>query len=114
VVKRLEARNRGEVAVEARSDGVEIRRLVRGDVLDLTEYAVPRGFTTGASDHDVSEKVGYVVSGKVEITTEAGTSVVEAGGAYAIPRGLPHRFTVVEDTIMIQVRSPVTATAVTT
>ena len=72
--------------------------------MDVTEYTVPRGFTTGASDSDTSEKAGYVVRGKVQISTDDETIVVEAGGAYALPIGVPHQFTVLEDSVIVQVR----------
>lgn len=101
-----DARSRAQADVTERPDGVVVRRLVRGDLMDVTEYTAPRGFTTGASDSDVSEKAGYVVRGTVEITTDAGTLVVTAGGAYTIPHGLPHRFTVTEDAVIVQVRHP--------
>jgi quercetin dioxygenase-like cupin family protein len=98
--------NRAEVEVSERADGVVVRRLVQGAGLDLTEYTVPRGFTTGSSDSELSDKAGYVVRGRVEISTPNGAFVVEAGGAYAIPRGVPHQFTVLEDSVMVQVRHP--------
>lgn len=87
-----------------REDGVVIRRLVQGPTMDVTEYTVPAGFTTGASDSDVGEKAGYVVQGKVEIGTDDGTFVVEAGGAYSLPIGVPHRFIVLEASVIVQVR----------
>jgi quercetin dioxygenase-like cupin family protein len=72
--------------------------------LTVTEYTVPRGFAVGGgADPDV-EKAGYVVSGRFQITTADGDEhVVEAGGAYAIPRGVAHRFTVLEDAVIVQV-----------
>lgn len=97
---------REEAEVTERADGVVIRRLVQGAGLDLTEYTVPRGFSTGASDTELSDKIGYVVRGRVEITTPDGSRVLGAGGAYAIPRGTPHQFTVLEDSVMVQVRHP--------
>jgi quercetin dioxygenase-like cupin family protein len=90
--------------VTARPDGVVVRRLVRGPSMDVSEYTVPRGFTTGASDSEISEKAGYVVSGCVEIRTADGSQIIEAGGAYSIPIGVPHQFVVTEDTVMVQVR----------
>ena len=96
--------NREQTESTERSDGVVMRRLVQGPGLDLTEYTVPRGFTTGASDSERSDKIGYVVSGRVEITTPDGSVVVESGGAYRIPRGVPHQFTVLEEAVMVQVR----------
>jgi quercetin dioxygenase-like cupin family protein len=96
--------NRGEADVTERADGVIVRRLVQGTNLDLTEYTVPRGFATGPSDSDLGDKAGYVVRGRVEVITPNGSYVVAAGGAYAIPRGVPHQFFVLEDSVMVQVR----------
>ena len=98
--------NRDRAETRERDDGVVIRRLVRGPTMDVTEYTAPRGFTTGASDSDVSEKAGYVVRGKVEISTDDETFVVETGGTYSLPVGIPHRFTVLEDSVIVQVRHP--------
>jgi quercetin dioxygenase-like cupin family protein len=102
--------NQSQAGVQQRDDGVVIRRLVQGATLDVTEYTVPRGFTTGASDSAISEKAGYVVRGKIEISTDDETFVVEAGGAYSLPVDVPHQFTVVEDAVIVQVRHPATKT----
>ena len=99
-------RNRKDIALQERADGVVIRRLVQGACLDLAEYTVPRGFTTGPSDHETHEKAGYIVSGTVEIHTNDGVQTLTAGGAYALPRGVPHQFVVVEDAVIVQVRTP--------
>jgi quercetin dioxygenase-like cupin family protein len=94
-------RNRPDVEVSARPDGAEVRRVVRGEHLALTEYVVPAGFDTGAGGQE-HEKVGYVVRGEVEITTGAGAHLFEAGGGYAIPAGVHHRFHVIEDAVIVQ------------
>jgi mannose-6-phosphate isomerase-like protein (cupin superfamily) len=96
--------NRSEIVSQERPDGVDIRRLMHSADLELTEYTVPRGFATGPSDHDQSDKTGYVVSGVVEILTDAESVTLTAGGAYLIPRGVPHQFIVREDAIIVQVR----------
>jgi quercetin dioxygenase-like cupin family protein len=86
--------------------GASIRTLAHGPTLEIREYSVPAGFSTGPSDHQTYEKAGYVVSGSVRITTPDGAVVLEAGGGYAIPRGVPHQFDVLEDAVMVQVRTP--------
>ena len=100
-----EFRHRTEVAADQPAPGVHIRSLVRGPALELVEYTVPKGFVAGGSDHPVYEKAGYVVRGQLEIAVAGSVHVVQAGGAYALPRGLPHRFTVLEDATIVQVRS---------
>jgi quercetin dioxygenase-like cupin family protein len=104
-------RNQSQADIQRRDDGVVIRRLVQGATMDVTEYTVPRGFTTGTSDSEISEKAGYVVRGKVEISTTDDTFIVEAGGAYSLPIGVPHRFTVLEDSVIVQVRHPAAKTS---
>lgn len=101
-----EFRNREDLTPEMRPEGVVIRRLVQGGPLTLTEYTAPRGFATGPSDHDTHEKAGYIVSGTVEIHTNSGVQTLTAGGAYAIPAGVPHQFVVIEDAVIVQVRTP--------
>jgi uncharacterized RmlC-like cupin family protein len=109
MISALQICNPSRAGVVERDDGVVIRQLEKGASLDVTEYTVPHGFTTGASDHETYEKAGYVVRGKVEIRTGDEAVVVEAGGAYALPLGVPHQFTVLEDSVIVQVRSPATA-----
>lgn len=99
--------NRPDARSTKRRDGVSIRVLVRGPWLEVIEYTVPRGFIAGAADFQEFEKAGYVVSGRLAVSTTTGDAVVEAGGAYSLPRGLPHRFTVLEDAVIVQTRAPV-------
>jgi quercetin dioxygenase-like cupin family protein len=101
-----EFRNRTDITPHERADGVVVRRLVQGGSVDLTEYSAPRGFATGPSDHETHEKAGYIVSGTVEIHTPDGVQTLTAGGAYALPRGAPHQFVVIEDAVIVQVRAP--------
>src|SRR4051794_35833796 len=101
-----EFRNRDDAPEIPTTSGASIRALAHGPSLEVREYSVPAGFSTGPSDHDTYEKAGYVVSGVVRITTPDGSVVLKAGGGYAIPRGVPHQFDVLEDAVMVQVRSP--------
>lgn len=98
--------NRAEADGSERADGVVVRRPVQGADPGLNEYTVPRGFTTGPSESALSDKAGCVVRGRMEISPPDSAFVVEAGGAYAIPRGVPHQPTVLESSVMVQVRHP--------
>jgi quercetin dioxygenase-like cupin family protein len=74
--------------------------------MEVVEYTVPKGFVADAADYREYEKAGYVLRGTLEIATVDGSHVIEAGGAYSLPRGVAHRFAVIEDAIIVQVRSP--------
>ncbi|MCC7369785.1 MAG: cupin domain-containing protein [Chloroflexi bacterium] len=99
-------RTRADAEIVSRTDGVSIRRLIDEGGVSLAEYTVPRGFSTGPSDHEMNDKVGYIVSGVVEIRTASSKVTLGAGSAYHLPRGAAHEFTVVEDAVIVQVRTP--------
>lgn len=93
--------NREQATASPYPGGATVRRLVRGERLAVAEYTVPTGFEVGG-DPAEHEKVGYVVSGRLAIETEAGTQVVESGGGYAIPAGVRHRFRVLAAALIVQ------------
>lgn len=54
----------------------------------------------------MNDQVGYVVSGKVEMTIGGETRIVEAGASYAIPGGIEHSARALVDSVVIDVFSP--------
>jgi quercetin dioxygenase-like cupin family protein len=100
----IEIGNRADVPAREVRPTAFSRVLAKGDHLTVSDYIVPRGFTVGGGAEADIEKAGYVVSGRFQITTDDGREyVIEAGGAYTIPRGVAHRFTVLEDAVIVQV-----------
>jgi quercetin dioxygenase-like cupin family protein len=53
------------------------------------------------------ETLGYVVSGKVELTVGGKTLHLGPGDAYAVPQNAPHRYVVRERLTAVEAISPV-------
>ncbi len=52
------------------------------------------------------ETLGYVISGRVELTVDDQTIMLEAGDSYCVPSGAPHKFRVVETLTALESTSP--------
>ena len=86
--------------------GVYRRTLIWGANAMVCEITLPKGSVV-ALHHHRHEQVGYLVSGRLSFTVNGVTHIVEAGGSWAVPGDAPHTVTALEDTIAIDIFSPV-------
>ncbi|MEO0561304.1 MAG: cupin domain-containing protein [Chloroflexota bacterium] len=86
-------------------DGVIRRTMATTDEAMLCEFRLKVGAEVPLHDH-MNDQVGYVVSGKLEITIGGETAVILPGESYAIPGGVPHQAIAREDSVLIDVFSP--------
>jgi quercetin dioxygenase-like cupin family protein len=86
-------------------DGVIRRTLGTTDEAMLCEFRVRKGAVVPQHNH-MNDQVGYVVSGKIEMTIASETSILGAGESYAIPGGVAHGAVALEDSVLIDVFSP--------
>ncbi len=56
--------------------------------------------------HHMNDQVGYVISGKIEMTIGDKVRVLKPGDSYAIPGGIEHSAKALEDSLAIDVFSP--------
>ena len=56
--------------------------------------------------HHMNDQVGYVVSGKIEMTIGTEMRVLTKSDTYAIPGGIPHSAKALEDSWIVDVFSP--------
>ena len=52
------------------------------------------------------ETLGYVVSGKVELTVDGQTLTLAAGDSYCVPKGAEHVYRVLETLTAVEVTTP--------
>lgn len=71
----------------------------------LCEFFLEAGAKVPEHSHK-NDQVGYVVSGKLELTVNGETCILEPGDSYAIPGGIVHCATALVDSILIDVFSP--------
>ncbi len=86
-------------------DGVYRRTMATTDDAMLCEITLLRDAVVPIHSHD-NDQVGYVVSGKVEMTVGDEVRICNAGDSYAIPGGVEHGARVLEKALMIDVFSP--------
>jgi quercetin dioxygenase-like cupin family protein len=95
-----------EARVVEPSPGLERRSLVWGERLHFVEFHVPKGSGVPPHSHE-HEQVGYVVSGRLEFTIGDQIRELGAGDAYLMPSNVVHSTRALEDSVVIDVFSPV-------
>ena len=85
---------------------IERKTLVYGEHTLLTEFRMRKGSTLPLHAHP-QEQTGYLVSGHVRLTVGLRTVDARPGDSWAIPGGTQHRAAILEDSVAIEVFSPV-------
>ena len=85
--------------------GVTRRTLGTTDEAMMCEFRMRKGAIVPEHSH-MNDQVGYVVSGKVEMTIGSETTIMTTGESYAIPGGVMHGLVILEDTVLIDAFSP--------
>jgi len=86
--------------------GILRRTLCWGDRMLVAEITLAKGADVPAHSH-VHEQVGYIASGRLEWTVDGKMKILEAGDGYAIPGNATHSVRVLEDSVAIDIFSPV-------
>ena len=86
--------------------GIERKTLVYGEHTLLTEFRMRKGSTLPLHAHP-QEQTGYLVSGRVRLTVGRRTVDARPGDSWSIPGGTQHRAAILEDSVAIEVFSPV-------
>ncbi len=87
-------------------EGAEFKALVHGHKTMLCEFRLKAGVAVPLHEHP-HEQIGYLVSGKMTLTIGDEKFDVTPGDSWAIPGGVPHTAQVEEDSLVIEVFSPV-------
>lgn len=87
-------------------DGVERKTLVYGDNTLLTEFRLEAGRVLPMHKHP-HEQTGYLVSGHIVLIINGEQFDMKPGDSWAIPGNVEHGAEIIEDSIAIEVFSPV-------
>ena len=87
-------------------EGVSIKTLVHGEKTLLTEFQLGKGKVLPRHSH-LYEQTGYLVSGRIRLIIGEETFEVEPGDSWCIPGHVEHGAEPLEDSIAIEVFSPV-------
>lgn len=86
-------------------EGVHRRTMAITDEAMLCQFLLEAGSTVPTHSH-MNDQVGYVVSGKIEMTIGSQIRKLVPGDSYAIPGGISHSALALEDSWVIDVFSP--------
>jgi quercetin dioxygenase-like cupin family protein len=86
--------------------GIGIKTLVYGERTLLSEFQMAKGSQLPRHAHPY-EQTGYMISGKIRMHAGAESQVVEPGDSWSIPANLEHQAEILEDSVIIELFSPV-------
>lgn len=86
--------------------GVSRRTLAHGSRTLFTEFRLAKGSVLPRHSHP-HEQTGYLVSGKIRLTIGDDTFEALPGDCWCIEGGVEHAASIVEDSVAIEVFSPV-------
>jgi quercetin dioxygenase-like cupin family protein len=87
-------------------DGITIKTLVFGKHTLLSEFRMERGSTLPMHSHP-QEQTGRLLKGKIILTIGIDKSEVNPGDCWSIPGNMIHGAEILEESIAIEVFSPV-------
>jgi quercetin dioxygenase-like cupin family protein len=87
-------------------EGVIYKTLAWGDKTSLGEFKLEKGCTVPNHSHP-HEQTGYMISGKMTFTIDGEDFETGPGDSWSIPGNAEHSVNVHEDSVVIEVFSPV-------
>jgi quercetin dioxygenase-like cupin family protein len=96
-----------EIALEKITEMIS-RKIVSGEREMLAQIYLKRGALVPIHAHD-SEQMTYILQGALRFLVDGEEIVVREGEVLHIPPGLPHQAEALEDTLELDVFSPVRA-----
>jgi quercetin dioxygenase-like cupin family protein len=95
-------------AVEYRQSlpGIKIKTTVHGGKTLMTEFFLEKGSILPEHSH-VHEQTGYMVSGRLTLIIGGEPHDAEPGDSWCIPENVAHGARVLEDSVAVEVFSPV-------
>lgn len=95
-----------EDGYHSRVAGIDQKTLVHGDNTLLTEFRLAKGSIVPNHSHP-NEQTGYLISGHMVFTVAGNRYTARPGDSWCIGAGIEHSAEVVEDSIAVEVFSPV-------
>ena len=87
-------------------EGVDLTTLVHGEKTLMGQFRIARGSAIPAHSHP-HEQTGIMISGKLRWNVDGETWETVTGDSWCLPGGLEHSAEALEDSIIIEVFSPV-------
>ena len=86
--------------------GIARKTLVWGEHTLLAEFTLAKDVSLPMHSHP-QEQTGYLVKGRMRLTIGEETCDIDSGDAWTVPGGTVHGASVLEDSVAVEVFSPV-------
>jgi quercetin dioxygenase-like cupin family protein len=86
--------------------GIKLKTLVYGERTLLTEFRLEQGSQLPSHAHP-QEQTGYLIAGRIRVFVGDEVYEVEPGDSWCVPGNVEHRAEILEDSVAIEVFSPV-------
>lgn len=86
--------------------GIRMKTLCFGSITLMTEFRLLGGATLPSHSHP-HEQTGYLIGGHIALTIGDETHDVRPGDSWCIPGGVEHGATMLQDSVAVEVFSPV-------
>ena len=87
-------------------DGVHLKTIVHGEHTLMTEIRLAKGAVVPEHEH-TQEQTGYLISGSLRFFSGDEEEIAVPGDSWNLPGGFPHGAEALEDTVVVEVFSPV-------
>jgi quercetin dioxygenase-like cupin family protein len=87
-------------------EGILRKTLVHGKNMLMTEFQLRKGAVLPRHSHP-HEQTGYLVKGRMRLWINSQSHEAQAGDSWSIPGGVEHGADILEDSVAIEVFSPV-------
>jgi len=87
-------------------EGIEQKTLVYGEKTLMSEFLLKKGSLLPKHSHP-HEQTGYLVNGRIRLSVGSEEYDVTPGDSWCIPSGVEHGAEIIEDSVAIEVFSPV-------
>ena len=88
-------------------DGILRKTLVYGDKTTMVKFKLAKGSLVGNHKHPQHEQTGYLIKGKLFFYIGTEKYEVDPGDSWCVPLNVEHRVEVLEDSVAIEVFSPI-------
>jgi quercetin dioxygenase-like cupin family protein len=86
--------------------GIRIKTLVHGEESLMTKFILKAGSELPSHSHPY-EQIGYLIQGRLRLAIGGEVRETGPGDSWCIPSGLEHRAEILEDSVALEIFSPV-------